>query len=72
MNSQSITETFVEKAKTPATGETFYRDRNIRGFALRVNWGGTNPSSSKAASTAASAGSPLAAGQSCPSRRRAD
>jgi integrase len=41
MTLHSITETFVEKAKPPPTGETFYRDRNIRGFALRVNWGGT-------------------------------
>jgi len=37
----SLTETFVEKQKPPPSGEVFYRDRNIRGFALRVNWGGT-------------------------------
>jgi integrase len=41
MTLHSLTETFVEKAKPPPTGEVFYRDRNIRGFALRVNWGGT-------------------------------
>lgn len=39
--SHSLTETFVEKQKPPPKGEVFYRDRNIRGFALRVNWGGT-------------------------------
>jgi integrase len=37
----NITETFVEKAKSPTSGEVFYRDRSLRGFALRVNWGGT-------------------------------
>jgi integrase len=36
----NLTEKFVEKIKPPATGETFYRDRDLRGFALRVNWGG--------------------------------
>lgn len=41
MKAHNITETFVERAKAPAEGETFYRDRAIRGFALRVNWGGT-------------------------------
>jgi integrase len=41
MTLYNITETFVEKAKLPAAGEDFYRDRTIRGFALRVNWGGT-------------------------------
>jgi hypothetical protein len=37
----NLTETFVGKAKLPAEGEVFYRDRSVRGFALRVNWGGT-------------------------------
>ena len=37
----NITETFVEKARTPSEGEVFYRDRSIRGLALRCNWGGT-------------------------------
>jgi integrase len=37
----NLTETFVGKAKLPADGEVFYRDRSVRGFALRVNWGGT-------------------------------
>jgi integrase len=36
----NITETAVEKAKAPKTGEVFYRDREIRGFGLRVNFGG--------------------------------
>ena len=36
----SITETFLEKTKVPASGEVFYRDREIRGFGLRVNFGG--------------------------------
>jgi integrase len=37
----TITKTFVERAKLPALGETFYRDDALRGFALRCNWGGT-------------------------------
>jgi integrase len=37
----NITTTFVERAKLPTSGERFYRDVAIRGFALRVNWGGT-------------------------------
>ncbi len=41
MRLHNLTETFVEKAKRPDTGEIFYRDRALRGFALRVNWGGT-------------------------------
>jgi integrase len=41
MRAHNLSETFCERAKPPATGETFYRDRAIRGFALRVNWGGT-------------------------------
>lgn len=40
MKRYNLTETFAEKAKAPATGEVFYRDRDLRGFALRVNWGG--------------------------------
>ena len=35
MTLHNITETFVEKAKLPAEGEVFYRDRTLRGFALR-------------------------------------
>src|ERR1700731_3806311 len=41
MSLHNITETFVEKAKPPTEGEVFHRDRALRGFALRVNWGGT-------------------------------
>jgi integrase len=37
----NITETFVEKARLPSAGEVFHRDRSVRGFGLRVNWGGT-------------------------------
>lgn len=37
----SLTETRVESAKPPPKGEIFFRDKSIRGFALRVNWGGT-------------------------------
>jgi integrase len=37
----NLTESFVEKAKLPSEGEVFYRDRSVRGFALRCNWGGT-------------------------------
>jgi integrase len=37
----NITTTFVERVKLPTSGEEFYRDIAIRGFALRVNWGGT-------------------------------
>jgi integrase len=36
-----ITKTYVERAKAPKVGEEFHRDRAIRGFGLRVNWGGT-------------------------------
>jgi hypothetical protein len=36
----NITETFVEKVK-PTAAEVFYRDERLRGFALRVNPGGT-------------------------------
>lgn len=36
----NLTETFCVKAKAPAAGEVFYRDRTLRGFALRCNWGG--------------------------------
>jgi integrase len=41
MKRYNLTETFVEKAKAPTEGELFYRDREIHGFGLRVNWGGT-------------------------------
>ncbi len=37
----SITETFVKRAEFPVTGAVFHRDDAIRGFGLRVNWGGT-------------------------------
>jgi integrase len=36
----NLTETFVEKVK-PTAAEVFYRDERLRGFALRVNPGGT-------------------------------
>jgi integrase len=35
----NLTEKLVERIKPPAKGEVFYRDRELRGFALRVNWG---------------------------------
>jgi integrase len=41
MTLHNITENFVEKRVPPKTGEDFYRDKSLRGFALRVNWGGT-------------------------------
>jgi integrase len=37
----NLTANFVDKTPLPTEGEVFYRDRSIRGFALRVNWGGT-------------------------------
>jgi len=41
MATHNLTEKLVEKIEPPAEGEVFYRDRDLRGFALRVNWGGT-------------------------------
>lgn len=40
MELHNLTDTFVEKKPLPKSGEVFYRDRSLRGFALRVNWGG--------------------------------
>jgi integrase len=36
-----VTKAFVERVKAPDAGEDLYRDTEIRGFGLRVNWGGT-------------------------------
>ena len=67
----SLTETRVESAKPPPKGEIFFRDKSIRGFALRVNWGRTEIlHRRRPASMAASAVSLSANTRSCPSPER--
>lgn len=41
MSTQKITKQFVDKVSLPDTGQTFYRDSTLKGFALRVTAGGS-------------------------------
>ena len=41
MSTSKITKSFVDKLALPESGQVFYRDSELKGFAVRVTAGGS-------------------------------